>query len=50
VHYYEKQGLLKAPERQANGYRSYTVVDAGLMRLVRGAQALGFSLAETRND
>ena len=48
VRYYEKQGLIKVPERQANGYRSYTVVDAGLLRFVRGAQALGFSLAEIR--
>jgi DNA-binding transcriptional MerR regulator len=48
VRYYEKQGLIKAPERQANGYRSYTEVDVGLLRFVRGAQALGFSLAEIR--
>jgi DNA-binding transcriptional MerR regulator len=48
VRYYEKQGLIKSPERQANGYRSYTEADAGLLRFVRGAQALGFSLAEIR--
>ena len=46
VRYYEKQGLISAPERQANGYRSYTEAHAGLLRFVRGAQALGFSLAE----
>jgi DNA-binding transcriptional MerR regulator len=48
VRYYEKQGLLSAPERQANGYRRYTEAHAGLLRFVRGAQALGFSLAEIR--
>lgn len=48
LRYYEKQGLIKAPERQANGYRSYSVADAGLLRFVRGAQALGFSLSEIR--
>ena len=48
VRYYEKQGLISAPERQANGYRSYTEAHAGLLRFVRGAQALGFSLAEIR--
>lgn len=46
VRYYEKQGLISAPERQANGYRRYTEAHAGLLRFVRGAQALGFSLAE----
>ena len=48
VRYYEKQGLINAPERQANGYRSYAEVDAGLLRFVRGAQALGSSLTEIR--
>lgn len=48
VRYYEKQGLISAPERQTNGYRSYTEAHAGLLRFVRGAQALGFSLAEIR--
>ncbi len=48
VRYYEKQGLIDAPERQANGYRSYTETHVGLLRFVRGAQALGFSLAEIR--
>ena len=48
VRYYEKQGLISAPERQANGYRSYTEAHAGLLHFVRGAQALGFSLAEIR--
>ena len=48
VRYYEKQGLINAPERQANGYRSYTEIHVGAVRFVRGAQALGFSLAEIR--
>ena len=46
VRYYEKQGLISAPERLANGYRSYTATHVALLRFVRGAQALGFSLAE----
>ena len=48
VRYYEKQGLIGAPERQANGYRSYTEAHVERVRFVRGAQALGFSLAEIR--
>jgi DNA-binding transcriptional MerR regulator len=46
VRYYEKQGIIKAPARQSNGYRSYTDADVELLRFVRGAQALGFSLNE----
>ena len=48
VRYYEKQGLISAPERQNNGYRRYTEAHAGAVRFVRGAQALGFSLTEIR--
>ena len=49
VRYYEKQGLLAPPARQANGYRAYGEAQLGLLRFVRGAQALGFSLAEIRS-
>ncbi len=48
VRYYEKQGLLSAPPRQDNGYRDYTQAHGETLRFVRGAQALGFSLAEIR--
>ncbi len=48
VRYYEKQGILHAPLRQDNGYRFYTQAHVELLRFVRGAQALGFSLAEIR--
>ena len=48
VRYYEKQGLLQAPNRQDNGYRSYTLAHVEAVRFVRGAQSLGFSLAEIR--
>lgn len=48
VRYYEKQGLISAPERRDNGYRLYTEAHVGVLRFVRGAQALGFSLAEIR--
>lgn len=48
VRYYEKQGLLDAPSRQENGYRVYTESHVETVRFIRGAQALGFSLAEIR--
>lgn len=48
VRYYEKQGLLDAPQRQENGYRTYTQDHVDRLRFVRGAQSLGFSLNEIR--
>jgi len=46
VRYYEKQGIIKPAPRQGNGYRKYGDADVQTLRFVRGAQALGFSLAE----
>ena len=48
LRYYEKQGLISAPPRQENGYRAYTEAHVELVRFVRGAQTLGFSLIEIR--
>lgn len=48
LRYYEKQKLLDVPERQNNGYRSYTDTDIQRVRFIRSAQLLGFSLAEIR--
>lgn len=48
LRFYEKQGLLDAPARGENGYRSYGEADVGRVRFVRGAQALGFTLAQIK--
>jgi MerR family copper efflux transcriptional regulator len=48
LRYYEKQGLISAPQRQENGYRNYTAEHIALVHFVRGAQKLGFSLIEIR--
>lgn len=48
LRYYEKQGLIGAPLRRENGYRAYTDQHVELVRFVRGAQSLGFSLTEIR--
>lgn len=48
VRYYERQGLLPAPERSASGYRSYDQEDVARLRFVRRAKALGFTLVEIR--
>jgi len=48
VRYYEREGLLEAPEREASGYRRY--VDKHLTRLqfIRHCRALDIPLAEVR--
>lgn len=48
VRYYERQGLLPPPVRQASGYRSYALPDISRLRFVRRAKALGFTLEEIR--
>lgn len=46
VRYYERQGLLPLPERQASGYRTYQADDVIRLRFVRRAKSLGFTLKE----
>jgi len=45
LRFYEQQGLLRAC-RQANGYRDYPAEAVALVRYIRTAQQLGFTLAE----
>ena len=46
VRYYERRGLLRAPQRGASGYRQYSRDDVAYLRFIRRAQTLGFSLKE----
>ena len=46
VRYYERQGLLPAPERTQSGYRTYVADDVARLRFVRRAKTLGFTLEE----
>lgn len=46
VRFYQRKGLLAAPEAMANGGRHYGSEDARRLQFVRRAQAAGFSLAE----
>jgi DNA-binding transcriptional MerR regulator len=48
VRYYERQGLLPLPTRQASGYRRYDTGDVARLRFVRRAKGLGFTLSEIR--
>ena len=46
LRYYERQRLLPAPPRAANGYRRYPAEALARIRLIRAALAVGFSVDE----
>jgi len=46
LRYYERRGLLPAPDRAPSGHRSYDEETVRLLRAIKEAQALGFTLAE----
>ena len=48
LRYYEREGLLPPPKRSANGYRDYPDDTVPLVRFIKRAQELGFSLEEAR--
>ena len=48
IRYYERAGLLPAPERTAAGYRSYDAGALDRLRFIQGAQRLGLRLADIR--
>jgi MerR family transcriptional regulator, copper efflux regulator len=48
VRFYERRGLLPAPERTESGYRSYDEPDLLRLRFILRAKVLGFTLTEIR--
>lgn len=48
IRFYERIGLLKAVERQENGYRSYPDDAVLALKLITAGQRAGFSLDELR--
>ena len=44
LRYYERRGLLPEPERTRSGYRAYTPDTVRVVRFVKRAQQLGFTL------
>ena len=47
LRFYERQGLIRRPERTpSSGYRAYAPETVLIVRFIREAQALGFSLNE----
>jgi MerR family mercuric resistance operon transcriptional regulator len=48
LRYYERRRLVRAPRRDVNGYRAYDAESVRLVRFIKRAQALGFSLREVQ--
>ena len=46
VRFYERRGVLPAPERRASGYRQYSAATIERIRFAKSLQALGFTLDE----
>lgn len=49
LRYYERRGLLRAPQRRPSGYREYSPEVVRVIRFVKHAQELGFTLAEVED-
>lgn len=46
LRYYERRGLLTMPERSSGGHRFYPPETVTLLRVIKAAQSLGFTLDE----
>lgn len=46
LRYYERRGLLEQPPRTPGGYRDYPATAVELLRFIKRAQELGFTLDE----
>lgn len=46
LRYYERRGLLEAPDRTLGGHRVYGADTVTLLRVIKPAQRMGFTLAE----
>lgn len=48
VRYYERRGLLPKPPRGRSGYRSYEIASVTVVRFIKRAQEVGFTLCEVQ--
>jgi MerR family copper efflux transcriptional regulator len=49
VRFYEREGLLAEPQRRASGYRQYDNQAVAVLRFIRRAKELGFTLKEIKS-
>jgi Cu(I)-responsive transcriptional regulator len=49
IRFYERLGLLAAPERTAGNYRAYELVHLSRLSFIRRARDLGFTLDQVRD-
>ena len=49
IRFYERSGLMPAPQRSPAGYRHYQEQDIRRLRFIRRGRELGFSLEEIRS-
>lgn len=49
LRYYERRGLIPPPSRTSSGYRAFEPETVRTVRLIKRAQALGFTLKEIHN-
>ena len=48
IRHYEDLGLIKAPKRTASNYRTYAENEVHVLRFIKRARSLGFSMAEIK--
>lgn len=48
IRHYEALGLVKAPRRTASNYRTYAENEVHVLRFIKRARSLGFSMAEIK--
>ena len=48
IRHYEESGLIRAARRTAANYRSYSDTDVHVLRFIKRARALGFSMADIK--
>lgn len=49
IRYYERRGILREPPRRPSGYRQYDPEAVRLVRFIKRAQDLGFTLKEIQD-
>ena len=49
LRFYEREGLLPEPPRRTSGYREYPADTVDLIRFIKRAQGLGFSLRQVKD-